>query len=742
MFIELIASAVTLAASADTPMPGSQTFTKPAVPWPIGSGIADFGVKTTSDSYTDGHFSISAPLFSNIGANGTLSGSLVFLEPYISWGEQGEVATSLGLGFRHVFNEQAHSALQERHTGLLDEGIMVGGNVFVDMLDTQNGHRFWQLGFGLEFETRYFALRGNYYHPLTGRQENEPVLQRDVQRATFLTGAKEPFATGHTIQQDLSFTTYDFYTDRLYRSYEEGMKGWDAEAAVMVPWLDQWCELWLIAGYGDFQNKPFGPQIGGTGEMHGWKAGVEFRPIPQLVLSAMHYEEKRMAGGEWMYGLSLQLPLDPEPGNKDKSWWRKLRDTLRPRSRHLAERTAVPAHRQNAAVKMANSISEPEVTQYTKVVSEEEKRFVVRDDVIFVNNGGAQGNGIAAHGAVEDGTAERPFDTIQEGVNLAATSSYQRGIPTVYVSAGKLYENSAMGSVDASNAITVPLQLVSGGFGIPAFGGRNFGLGQMAQVDSIWIVSGRPVGEEFVSNVSILGIRTGYVYAAEVKNLTLIANHFELGSAGTAIWIGSCTNVVIASNVFAGGASGASIGGCSGVSFYGNRTSGDGAFGSFVFVGCTDVMFAGNSLFIGLPDESAPVSFQYCRGVTLEGNVVTARPYAPNDGEASVLEFSHCMDVNLGENLIRILLPSYLNQPYMLVTGIDFNGANRGVRSEGTFRVEVDSASRGYSVFGVVGATCDQYSTGGGTFDINGTTYWLNWLHSQVGGVGTFGTLR
>jgi hypothetical protein len=533
MFIELIASAVTLAASADTPLPGSQTFTKPAVPWPIGSGIVDFGVKTTSDSYTDGHFSISAPLFSNIGANGTLGGSLVFLEPYISWGEQGDVATSLGLGFRHVFNDQPLSALQERHTGLFDEGIMVGGNVFVDMLDTQNDHRFWQLGFGLEFETRYFALRGNYYYPLTGRQENEPVLQRDIQRATFLTSGKEPFATGHTIQQDVTFTTYDFYTDRLYRSYEEGMKGWDAEAAVLVPWLDRWCELWLIAGYGDFQNKPFGPQIGGTGEMHGWKAGVEFRPIPQLVLSAMHYEEKRMAGGEWMYGLSLQLPLDPEPGNKDKSWWRKMRDSLRPRSRHLAERTAVPAHRQNAAVKMANSISEPEVTQYTKVVSEEEKRFVVRDDVIFVNNGGAQGNGIAAAGTVQDGTAERPFDTIEEGLNLSATSRFQKAVfPTVYVAGPSTQSFWLSSSPEPGHWFwlyaPMNVQLVSGGSGIPGFAGKVFGVGAPAVVE----FNGEPIGNvTSQSNIRYFGVFgfeiRGVLFLRDVPVVQLSHNTFD-----------------------------------------------------------------------------------------------------------------------------------------------------------------------------------------------------------------------
>jgi hypothetical protein len=152
---------------------------------------------------------------------------------------------------------------------------------------------------------------------------------------------------------------------------------------------------------------------------------------------------------------------------------------MRPRSRHLAERSAVPVHRQNAAIKVGNSISGPEVTQYTKVVSEVEKRVVVRDDVIFVNNGGAQGNGIAAHGSVEDGTAERPYDTIQEGVDLSATAGYQaKGVPTVYVSGtSHTYDQDGV-------QVSKSVNLTSGGFGVGAYAEQRFGEGMLAQLPS------------------------------------------------------------------------------------------------------------------------------------------------------------------------------------------------------------------------------------------------------------------
>jgi hypothetical protein len=330
-------------------------------------------------------------------------------------------------------------------------------------------------------------LRANYYHPLTGRQEGAPILQREIERGTFLTSGKEPFATGHTIQQDLTFTTYDFYTDALFRTYEEGMKGWDAEAALLVPGLDKWCELWLIGGYGSFDNQPFGPQISGTGKIAGWKAGIEFRPIPQVILSTTRFENERIAGGEMVYGLSLQIPLDPEPANPNKSWWSKIKDSLHPRSRHLAERTAVPVRRQNAAVKVANTIGEPEITQYSKVVAKEERRVVVRDDVIFVNNGGPQGNGISAPGTIQNGTAERPYDSVREGVTLAATTGFQsRGVPTVYVAGGGPdYEGEQWFSNGTSLLnLNSGVRLASGGYGISAFAGRSFGLNTPARIQA------------------------------------------------------------------------------------------------------------------------------------------------------------------------------------------------------------------------------------------------------------------
>ena len=123
------------------------------------------GVKTT-DEYTEGNGFLVLPVFSTLGHGGILGGDVIFLEPYSSWGEGGEVAASLGIGWRHLFNSQSVTAITRpdgHQAGFFEEGGYIGANVFVDMLDTQFDNQFWQLGVGIEAGTRYIEARANYY---------------------------------------------------------------------------------------------------------------------------------------------------------------------------------------------------------------------------------------------------------------------------------------------------------------------------------------------------------------------------------------------------------------------------------------------------------------------------------------------------------------------------------------------------------------------------------------------------
>jgi len=418
-------------------------------------GVFDTGVKT-SDVYTEGHLTLTVPLWSTLGSGGTLGGSYLFITPYSSLGERGELANSLGLGFRHLFNDQPISAATDTDSvaGFLTEGLYIGANVFVDNLTTQFDNDFWQLGVGAEIGTRYLEVRGNYYIPL---DNSKKLAERKTDSRTFTDRrtssstryattnesnaevADDLYATGNTIQQDVNMTNISTTTRYTTTSttttkttiktitslYEEGMEGWDAEVAVLVPGIDKHLDVTLLAGYYSFDNQPFGPQDGGTGKTEGWKVGVEVRPLPAIVLTGTWYEDEGLTGSDWVVGAGVQIPLG-------KGW----QDAFKSRRRHLIERLAEPVARQNAAIKTSltynfdQKVSQKSSTKtqtnaavVQRTVTQNKESIAIKEDVIFVNNGGAVGNGIEQAGTTQNGTAENPFTTIQQGADLAATNN-------------------------------------------------------------------------------------------------------------------------------------------------------------------------------------------------------------------------------------------------------------------------------------------------------------------------------
>jgi hypothetical protein len=465
-----------------------------------------------------------------VGADSTLGGGVAFLEPYVSYGEGGEIASSLGLGYRHLFNSQPVSVLSRAdapQAGFFEEGVFVGVNVFVDMLDTEANNQFWQLGVGLEAGSRYLEFRGNYYIPLSERQLAEQTRTREISRSSrerstsWMTNAGDPYATGYSIAQDATFATRTTTTtttttiERLFRRYEEGMEGWDAEAALLVPGLDQYFDLRLIGGYYSFDNQPFGPQTGGTGNVEGWKAGVEIRPVPAVILTGTWYEDDRLTGSDWTVGLQLQIPFEAGDLGDGQGFWGRVGDAFKPRRRHLAERLAEPVHRQNAAVKLASSVEvDTSVSSQTKSSTKTTsgtRMIVLANDIVFVNNGDAVGNGIQAGDAAgngANGTAERPYDTLEEGSFTAGTYSNGSGRTwSVYTQGGT--------GIDYTDEVSLvgSTQFISSFHQITGLYGKTFG-GNTARPK----VLGGIFGEE----VSFMGV-SGYEIQGGFEGVALIA---------------------------------------------------------------------------------------------------------------------------------------------------------------------------------------------------------------------------
>lgn len=267
----------------------------PALMAPIVGG----GVKGNGE-LTEGNLFFFYPWNNTIGKDGTMEGSLFFLEPYGLWVENGEVGASLGFGYRRLFSNQSVSeGMTNTNPGLFGEGVYVGVNAFLDYEVSTRDHNHWQTGFGLELGTRYIEVRGNYYLPISDHEV-----------------AKTPSG---------------------FLSIEEALEGWDVELAVLVPVIDKYMDVQLIGGYygysgGDIFNADF----------EGWKAGVEARPVPNLVLSAIWFETEHLYGDNWLTSISVELP------------WGELRDMIgsvfKPRRRHLAERMFKIVHRNNSAI--------------------------------------------------------------------------------------------------------------------------------------------------------------------------------------------------------------------------------------------------------------------------------------------------------------------------------------------------------------------------------------------------------
>ena len=432
-------------------------------------GLAGGGLKG-NEAYLDGSFFLTAPVRSSIGEDGALRGSLWLIEPYVSWGEQGEVATSLGLAWRHLFGNQPVSAMTEpvHGGGFFGEGVFVGANLFLDSLDTQFDNRFWQAGGGLELGSRYLELRTNYYRPMTGPQDVD-TWTRDSQSELISTHYADPRASGHGIEQEIGYGLYQVTThlDRHFVGSEAGLEGWDAEVAVLVPWIDQWAEVRMIPGYYRFQNQPFGRQTGGTGETEGWRLGMEVRPVPALALHATWYEDPAWTGQDWMAGFRAEVPFEIGDCGDGEGFWDRIHDGFRPRRRHLAERLIEPVKRQNTAVRTDTQVVEDvaarKVTQ--EIVTRREDRRetnVLLKDVIFLNGGGATENGIGAGRSNGDGTAQRPF---QYGSDAAA-AAIQRGGRT-----GRIWTVYAEGSAKG-----IDEDYDRQGYWLAAEGGRGFRL--------------------------------------------------------------------------------------------------------------------------------------------------------------------------------------------------------------------------------------------------------------------------
>jgi hypothetical protein len=210
----------------------------------------------------------------------------------------------MGLGFRHHFSVNDLGWALGKEAAWLRDGLFLGVNLFANMAEASDDQRFWQLSPGIEVGSRWVQLRSRYHIPIS---ESHFVGKGFAQRSVTQYGP-------YTIE---SFQFANIFAER------ESLEGWEVEAEILVPGLDQVADVRVIAGYADF----FSNDHAAT-SIQSLKAGIEARPVPAVVLSAMWYEDERLMGDNWFFGMGIEVPIGPGPGDGKGGFWKSLKSAF------------------------------------------------------------------------------------------------------------------------------------------------------------------------------------------------------------------------------------------------------------------------------------------------------------------------------------------------------------------------------------------------------------------------------
>lgn len=349
--------------------PDPAVSTSPPVWWANGSAHARL---ETAGGQISGSFSALVPLHGTLGNEGRLNGTLWFAEPFAEWVEGGASQAGLGLGVRHLFGAQPTAAMgmmPEKPPGFFDEGLYIGANTFFNFADTTADQRFTQAVFGIEAGTRWLELRGRYHLPLDDGHETKERIVTRFDRPIDVGGIRGV--------QSLIF-------DSTLTLLTESLRGWQADATLLVPWVDRWADLRVIGGYAKFES----PSVDSL-EYDSWRLGVDFRPVPAVVLSAMWYENQQLVGDHWIFGLGVEIPFSISDSGSGGGFWQNVKKAFKPRRRHLAERLIEPSRRNTLPMQIGTSLQkiETQIT-YTATIILPDGRVVEVSDTSYRGSGG------------------------------------------------------------------------------------------------------------------------------------------------------------------------------------------------------------------------------------------------------------------------------------------------------------------------------------------------------------------
>jgi hypothetical protein len=308
---------------------------------------------------------------------------VLFFNPRFSGTDQNEQEFNLGIGYRRLCS---------------DGRLLLGGNTYYDVRKSEHDNTFHQFGFGVEALSEWVDARANYYladeeeHAIAGYAQTDTTASR-------ILAWGDMSAYGYTIMQQATVEMNT--TTRHFRQYEVSVSGWDAEVGVKLPYVDEWVETRVFAGYQRFEN-PWGD------DLKGWKARLEVRALPGLTLDAGYFTEEELVDSKFYAGFRVQLPFDLSLLADGRSPFDGAGDAFH-------RRAAAPVSaRMNEMVVRDMRVNDA-VSGFREVESMRETGTVIgsaqvllSDSVVFVdgdNNTGA-----------ENGTYQHPYRNVSNGV--------------------------------------------------------------------------------------------------------------------------------------------------------------------------------------------------------------------------------------------------------------------------------------------------------------------------------------
>ena len=392
------------------------------------------------DSETEGIGDLLVPIW-NPGGTG-----LLFLNPRAAMTDDDAEEGNLGAGYRQLLPKL---------------GLILGANFFYDYRDT-GSYNYDQWGFGLELLSPWIDARANYYDPDDERRliasDTETSVSQSVRTSS---GWRDPYADDHYVLQDYvsTRTVTTTTTTKTFEQFEQALGGYDWEVGLRLPIKSDDFEARVFGGYYDF-DRDFGD------DAKGWKARTELRVRSTLFLDAGLYENEDLTGSDWFAGARWTTPLDLGQLAKGRNPFGTAKARLRGEPRAASARlTEMVLRDPQIRLEQSKFIENPTLQQETSSSSRSSSRdtYVLMSDIQFVDGD------VPVSG---DGTAERPFATIQQGANAVFGSR-------------NVYVYNASGPYNENVVLLPDTTLWGSAILIPGYDGKTFGSGIAPVVDGL-----------------------------------------------------------------------------------------------------------------------------------------------------------------------------------------------------------------------------------------------------------------